>query len=83
VIVMVQLYCWVFTVIVFVGDGWLPLVRTCLPHLRRLYAVDCGIVLGQYEAGIEAAVPDVLITNPFKNYGRTEERRAGRCVQGD
>jgi hypothetical protein len=63
VIVMVQLCCWVFTFVVFVGDGWLALVPTHLPHLRRLDLEGCGNVSSECLEELVAAIPGLVAIN--------------------
>jgi hypothetical protein len=63
VIVMVQLYCCVFTFIVFVGDGWMALVPAHLPHLRLLGLEKSKGVCGDYVADLVAAVPELIVLN--------------------
>jgi hypothetical protein len=59
VIVMVQRYCWVFTLIVFAGAGWMTQVPTRLPHLRELFLDECVNVRYRYIIEILAAVPEL------------------------
>jgi hypothetical protein len=59
--VMVQLCCCVFTFVVFVGDGWMPLLPAHLPHLRLLSLQDCKKVRYKYIADILAAIPDLAV----------------------
>jgi hypothetical protein len=63
VIVMVQLYCVVFTFVVFVGDGWMTLVPAHLRHLRLLRLEECYEVLDSYITEILAAVPQLVLIN--------------------
>jgi hypothetical protein len=63
VIVMVQLYCWVFTFIVFAGSGWLALVPAHLPHLRLLCLERCDRVCDKYIEELVAAVPKLVVIN--------------------
>ena len=44
----------------FVGDGWLALVPTHLPHLRRLCLKFCDL-RDKYVEEIMAAVPELNI----------------------
>jgi hypothetical protein len=60
---MVQQYCWVFTFIVFVGNGWLALVTAHLPHLRLLSLKKCYRVCDEYVAELMAAVPELVVIN--------------------
>jgi hypothetical protein len=68
VIVMVLLYCWAFTFIVFVGDGWLALVPAHLPHLKLLSLKMCKNVSSEHIAEIVAAVPELLVITNFCNH---------------
>jgi hypothetical protein len=63
VIVMVQLYCWVFTFVVFVGKGCLALVPAHLPHLRLLRLESCERVRNKYISKLVAALPELAIIN--------------------
>jgi hypothetical protein len=67
VIVMVQLYCCVFTFIVFVGDGWLALVPAHLPHLRVLRLVWSDSVRNEHLEDLVAAAPQLLVIIPSGN----------------
>jgi hypothetical protein len=58
---MVQLYCCVFTFIVFVGEEFLPLVPVHLPHLRVLGLDGCRNLDEEYINKLGAAIPEVLI----------------------
>jgi hypothetical protein len=60
VIVLVKLYCGVFTFIVFIGDGWLALVPAHLPHLRRL-CLQCFDVRKKYIEEVRAAMPQLVL----------------------
>jgi hypothetical protein len=59
-IVMVQLYCWVF-IFVFVGDGWLALVPARLPHLRLLCLEKCKSVCEEHTERLMAAVSELVV----------------------
>jgi hypothetical protein len=61
VIVMVQLYCCVFTFIVFVGDGWMALVPTYLPHLKLMLLRHCVRVRDKYIEDILAAASELVV----------------------
>jgi hypothetical protein len=67
VIVMVQLYCCVFTFDVFVGDGWMALVPTRLPHLRALRLSSCHRVRHELLEQLVTAAPHLFIVKP-SNY---------------
>ena len=47
----------VYIFLVFVGNGWLSLVPSCLPHLRELDMLLCDNVCYKYVEELEAAVP--------------------------
>jgi hypothetical protein len=71
---MVQLCCWVFTFVVFVGDGWMALVPVHLPHLRLLDLHHCTNVPVSYITEILASVPKLLlITSKGKYVGRLRD----------
>jgi len=46
--------------LVFVGEGWLALVPSCLPQLRKLYLLSCNVV-GKYVEELRAAVPELEV----------------------
>jgi len=46
---------------VFVGQGWLALVPSHLPHLRELYLEGCD-VCDKYIEELVAAVPELKVT---------------------
>jgi hypothetical protein len=64
VIVTVQLYHWVFTFIVFVGNGWLALVPAHLPNLRMLCLQWCDGVPVVHIEELAAAAPQLLVVKP-------------------
>jgi len=51
----------VYIYLLFVGNGWLTLVPSHLPHLRVLGLVDCGNVCDQYVEELVAAVPELKV----------------------
>ena len=51
----------VYIYLVFVGNGWLPLVPSCLPHLIELYLVGCDNVCDKYVQELVAAVPALMV----------------------
>jgi hypothetical protein len=67
VIVMVQLYCWVFTFVVFVGDGWMALVPAHLPHLRVLGLNVCRIVNEENIEQLVAAMPELVVIDGWNS----------------
>jgi F-box/leucine-rich repeat protein 2/20 len=42
------------------GEGWLALVPSCLPQLRKLYLLSCNVV-GKYVEELRAAVPELEV----------------------
>ena len=61
VIVMQQLSVYIYPV--FVGNEWLALVPSHLPHLRELCLDDCVSVNAEYVEKLKAAVPELIFTN--------------------
>jgi len=51
----------VYTYLVFVGEGWMALVPSCLPHLGELNLVECDDVCGKYVEELKAAVPELKV----------------------
>jgi hypothetical protein len=51
----------VYIYLVFVGEGWLALVPSHLPHLRRLWLWECGNVCHKYVEELVAAVPELEV----------------------
>jgi hypothetical protein len=49
----------VYIYLVFVGEGWMALAPSHLPHLRRLCLVQCDSVCDQYVEELVAAVPEL------------------------
>ena len=45
----------------FVGEGWLALVPSHLPHLRELDLKWCGNLHGEYVEELMAAVPELYV----------------------
>jgi hypothetical protein len=52
----------VYIYIVFVGEGWLALVPSHLPHLRELCLEGCSVCDEDVEK-LQAAVPELKIMN--------------------
>jgi len=52
--VLLNVYCY----LVFVGEGFLTLLPSHLPHLRQLYLVGCNMYR-EYAEEIMAALPGV------------------------
>ena len=60
----------VYTYLVFVGEGFLALVPSNLPHLRRLCLSSCYNVCDKYVEELVAAVPELEVINRHgKNVG--------------
>ena len=51
----------VYSYLVFVGNGWLALVPSHLPHLRQLRLEGCGKFCDEYIEELVAAVPELKI----------------------
>ena len=51
----------VYSYLVFVGEGWLALVPSCLPHLRELCLEGCCEVRNEYLEELKAAVPELRV----------------------
>jgi hypothetical protein len=56
----------VYIYLVFVGEGWLELVPSCLPHLRELCLVNCRKVCNKYVEELRAAVPELKLDYYFR-----------------
>jgi hypothetical protein len=52
---------------VFVGEEWLTLVPSHLPHLRRLSVMGCDNVCYRYVEELVAAVPELEVINCWGN----------------
>ena len=52
----------VYIYLVFVGEGWLALVPSHLPHLRRLYLLFCYNLVRKYVQELRAALPELEIS---------------------
>ena len=55
--VLLNVYCY----LVFVGNGWLALVPSHLPHMRQLRLEECGKFCDEYIEKLVAAVPKLKI----------------------
>jgi hypothetical protein len=53
----------VYSYLLFVGEGWLALVPSALPHLRQLCLVECYNVCDKYVEELMAAVPELKFIN--------------------
>jgi hypothetical protein len=52
----------VYIYLVFVGNGWMALVPSRLPHLTRLFLEMCAALLPEYVQELMAAVPKLNIS---------------------
>jgi len=52
----------VYIYLVFVGEGYLALVPSCLPQLTELCLWACYSVVDKYVEELVAAVPELKIT---------------------
>jgi hypothetical protein len=52
----------VYIYLVFIGDGWLALLSSYLPHLRVLSLVFCDKVRNKYIKELLVAVPELKVT---------------------
>jgi hypothetical protein len=50
---------------VFVGDGWLPLMPSHLPHLRLLGLVYCHRLCDKDVEELVVAVPELVVINRY------------------
>jgi hypothetical protein len=55
----------VYIYLVFVGEGWMALVPSCLPHLRELCLLNCKNVCNKYVKELLAAVPELKVTTDW------------------
>ena len=55
----------VYIYLVFVGNGWLALVPSHLPHLRELSLEFCRNVCDKYIKELVAAVPGLVVIKPW------------------
>ena len=51
----------VYIYLVFVGEGWLALVPSCLPHLTELCLKQCDDVCDKYVEELVADVPQLKV----------------------
>jgi len=58
----------VYIYLVFVGEGWLALVPSHLPHLRELSLDGCYNVCDKYIEELRVAVPELEIFTPERCY---------------
>jgi hypothetical protein len=52
----------VYIYLVFVGEGWLVLMPSHLPHLRELCLEFCYNVVDKYVEELVAALPELKVT---------------------
>ena len=57
----------VYIYLLFVGEGYLALVPSCLPHLRRLVLSHCKNVRNEYVFELEAAEPGEVFRDCIGN----------------
>jgi hypothetical protein len=69
----------VYIHLVFVGEGYLALVPSCLPHLRKLVLVECDNVCDKYLEELVAAVPELKVIGHRGNTVRTNTWRLENC----
>jgi len=54
----------VYIYLMFVGEGWLALVHSHLPHLKVLCLEMCRNVCDKYVKELVAAVPELVVIKP-------------------
>jgi len=55
----------VYICLVFVGEGWLALLPSYLPHLRQLCLVVCDNLCDTYLEELVAAVPELNLSGKW------------------
>jgi hypothetical protein len=58
----------VYIYLVFVGEGWPTLVPSCLPHLRKLWLVNCDNLFYMYVEDLADAVPELKVMTNRVNF---------------
>jgi hypothetical protein len=53
----------VYSYLLFVGEGWLALVPSCLPQLRELYLRGCDNVCVKFVEELKAPAPEMKVRN--------------------
>ena len=67
--------------LVFVGEGWLALVPSHLPHLRVLWLEMCRNVCEKYVEELVAAVPELEVNRVIRYpCGSIDEQRYGKYL---
>jgi hypothetical protein len=51
----------VYIYLMFVGEGWMAIVPSHLPHLRELCLKFCDNVCGEYVEELKAALPQLEV----------------------
>ena len=57
----------VYIYLVFVGEGWLTLVPSCLPHLREWCLDYSPVCRNEYIGELAAAVPELKFFDLYYN----------------
>jgi hypothetical protein len=57
-----------YSYLVFVGNGWLTLVPSSLPHLKKLCLWACYKMVDKYVEELMAAVPDLEVRKSPSNW---------------
>jgi hypothetical protein len=71
----------VYIFLVFVGEGWLELVPSCLPQLEVLLLAGCDNVCEKYVKKLLAAVPELEVRGKtIHNYGTEVGCRYGKYL---
>jgi hypothetical protein len=76
----------IYSYLVFVGEGWLALVPSHLPHLRGLCLKRCDNVCDKYVEELVAAVPELVVISCWgKVVGamKNEHLESNNCCTSD
>ena len=73
----------VYIHLVFVGEGYLALVPSCLPHLRQLCLVGCNNVRDKYLEELVAAVPELEVIGRRGEIVRNKHLETDKCCTSD
>jgi hypothetical protein len=68
----------VYIYLVFVGEGYLALVPSHLPHLRQLWLVGCKNVCDKYVDELMAAVPELKVIGRGRKVVRLRRLETGK-----
>ena len=71
----------VYSHLVFVGEGYLALVPSCLPHLRLLCLVGCNNVCDKYLEELVAAVPELEVIGRGGRIVRNKHLETGELLK--